>query len=338
MGLASLYNVPGTPSELDDWAFAHMASHRDIIKAIAQRTGQQLTEYSLDPVPVSNMSTWLYHHQVMHNEMNAAFGLSGFNLTNININDDDSLAGFILANAIEHAQIFELLAQNPTLTSNATFRDSADGSIFNTQASFTLSFGPASTDRYLVAAWGYTTAGSNPPAGVLDDPFIGGVRASILAQAASFWSPAAPANNINIGAMVCAAYVPSGTTGTVTANIGSGGNNQEIGFAACSVYSMAGLSSTNPTQVANSTASAPNAIMDVAAQKAVIGVAMSAFMPGSPGSSWTGLSEDVARTLGGGGSFSRFSSAHFNTTESITLDMECQFSPSAEAAGCFVAF
>lgn len=108
--LASLFNVPGTEEENSVWSFAHMASHRDIIRVIYETGGVALAEYSLDPIPVTDMGTWLYQHQQMHNDMNLVLGIrSGLNLTNLEWQDDNARASFVLSNAVEHRMVCNLL-------------------------------------------------------------------------------------------------------------------------------------------------------------------------------------------------------------------------------------
>ena len=43
--VASLYNVPSTQDELNDWSFAHAANHRDINRIIYQRLKLELPEF-----------------------------------------------------------------------------------------------------------------------------------------------------------------------------------------------------------------------------------------------------------------------------------------------------
>lgn len=108
-GVAALYNVPSTQAELDDWAFAHAAHHRDINRRIYQLRGQQLPEFILDPFDTNDSGTWLYQHQAMHTNQDALLGISGYDLLDIDFRDKNEFAGWIFLNADEHVQAANIL-------------------------------------------------------------------------------------------------------------------------------------------------------------------------------------------------------------------------------------
>lgn len=107
--IANLYNVPSTQNELDNWAFAHMAHHRDINRRIFELTQVRLPEYVLDPVNPRDPYVWLYQHQQLHNEMDALLGISGNDLLDVDFSDRDELAGWIWLNSSEHFQASNIL-------------------------------------------------------------------------------------------------------------------------------------------------------------------------------------------------------------------------------------
>ena len=109
MSIAALFNVPRNRQEIDQWAFAHIANHRDIIRVIYQVLGEALPEYALDPIDVSDTGTWERLHQVMHQQMNFLLGLEGFDLLGIDWEDENKLAAWIQINAVEHRQASDLL-------------------------------------------------------------------------------------------------------------------------------------------------------------------------------------------------------------------------------------
>lgn len=104
MALAALYNIPATEPEFMSWAFAHAAHHRDIIRAIYQNTGVSLQEFVLDPFDPKNPQTWLYQHQIMHKDMDAVLGISGYDLLDVDFQNRDNFAGWVWLNADEHRQ------------------------------------------------------------------------------------------------------------------------------------------------------------------------------------------------------------------------------------------
>lgn len=109
MGIAGLYNVPGSPEELAQWSFINMAHHRDIILAIFNRSGIQLPEYPLDPIDIKDPGTWMYNHQAMHNDMDRILGIAGFDLVDANWQDRGELAGWIFLHSQEHYQAATIL-------------------------------------------------------------------------------------------------------------------------------------------------------------------------------------------------------------------------------------
>lgn len=112
MSLAALFNVPGTPDQLDAWAFAHMAHHRDILRVIYEQTGVALPEYALDPIASAtkpDASDWERLHQTMHAQMNTLLGIAGNNLLGVDWRNENRLAAWIQLNASEHRQAGNLL-------------------------------------------------------------------------------------------------------------------------------------------------------------------------------------------------------------------------------------
>lgn len=107
--IASLYNVPSNRPELDSWAFAHMAHHRDINRLIYQLTGTSLPEYILDPLNPRDGGVWLDQHQKMHENMDAILGIAGYDLLDVDFEDSAQVAGWILLNASEHQQASDIL-------------------------------------------------------------------------------------------------------------------------------------------------------------------------------------------------------------------------------------
>ncbi len=108
-GLANLYNVPGTNEERAQWAFTHMAHHRDINRTIYELIKVALPEYILDPVNPDNSGEWEYQHQLMHDAQNALLGITGQDLTGIDWKDQRLLTAWIYLNSSEHYQAANIL-------------------------------------------------------------------------------------------------------------------------------------------------------------------------------------------------------------------------------------
>ena len=103
--------MPSTQEELNTWAFAHAAHHRDINRVIFQLSGISLATYVLDPLDPDNAEAWLYQHQVMHQAQDVLLSIEGYDLLDVELKDPNQLAGWIFLNADEHykaAQILEI--------------------------------------------------------------------------------------------------------------------------------------------------------------------------------------------------------------------------------------
>lgn len=108
-GIASLYNVPSTDTERAQWAFAHMAHHRDINRRIYELTQVALPEFILDPINPADTGAWEYQHQSMHNTQNELLGIAGFDLSELDWSKRNELAGWVYLNALEHRQAADIL-------------------------------------------------------------------------------------------------------------------------------------------------------------------------------------------------------------------------------------
>ena len=115
MSLAQISAIPQNEADLNSWSLSHASHHDDVIQAInrmqiaASTTRTQFTTYVLDPLDPKDSNTWLYSHQIMHNEMNQALGLSGFDLNSLDWNVEGSVADWIAKNADEHMRVGAIL-------------------------------------------------------------------------------------------------------------------------------------------------------------------------------------------------------------------------------------
>jgi hypothetical protein len=108
-GIASLANVPVSDQERSDWAFAHMAHHRDINAQIYDLVKIALPEYILDPIDANDIGTWEYQHQLMHDAQNELLGVQGQDLTGVDWKNQNVLAGWVFLNFSEHYQASQIL-------------------------------------------------------------------------------------------------------------------------------------------------------------------------------------------------------------------------------------
>lgn len=112
MSVAALFNVPTTDEQIQQWAFAHMAHHRDIIRVIYQDFSIALPEYALDPITPNQAGeeyNWERLHQTMHSQMDAILGIAPYNLLGLDWSNENKLAAWIQLNASEHRQAGDIL-------------------------------------------------------------------------------------------------------------------------------------------------------------------------------------------------------------------------------------
>jgi hypothetical protein len=109
VSIAALYNIPASPEQLAQWSFVNAAAHADIVRLIFQITGQQLDSFVLDPFDPSAMETWAYQHQIMHQQMDAVLGISGYDLLDVDFTNQGILAGWVQSHASEHVQAANIL-------------------------------------------------------------------------------------------------------------------------------------------------------------------------------------------------------------------------------------
>lgn len=110
--IASLYNVPTTLAEQSTWSFLHRSHHEDINRAVFEQLGIQLPEYILDPFfpeDPDGFQVWLDQHQNLHQVMDAALGIAGFDLSDVEWKDVNVRTGWIFLNAQEHIQAADIL-------------------------------------------------------------------------------------------------------------------------------------------------------------------------------------------------------------------------------------
>ena len=112
MSVANLFNVPGDEKALLQFSFANMAEHHKIAQALFDDRGVRVDVFILDPLPINDPGVWLYQHQQAHNDQNSALGISGTDLTTVDLKDQGQFAAFIILHAIEHRTASSILRLN----------------------------------------------------------------------------------------------------------------------------------------------------------------------------------------------------------------------------------
>ena len=104
MSLPALYKFPEDQGDWAGWSFNHAANHYDWLLS-PMLTGKKLDQFMLDPMNPDDIGMWLYHHQTMHDQINAALGTKGLDLLLLDWEDSDQLRNWLNTNAAEHIRI-----------------------------------------------------------------------------------------------------------------------------------------------------------------------------------------------------------------------------------------
>lgn len=104
MSVLNVFNIPGTPEELTEWSFLHMALHRSEILAVLRQKNVILTEFVLDPIDLTPNSAWFQQHQQMHDAVDQQVGVAQFNLIDVDWQDEAQRLGWFQSHAQLHKQ------------------------------------------------------------------------------------------------------------------------------------------------------------------------------------------------------------------------------------------
>jgi hypothetical protein len=99
VSVLNIFNIPGDDAELAGWSPLHMIWHRNMNRAAFQKFNILLPEYILDPADFSTRSEFLQAHQTMHNNLDALLGVSSYNLTDVDMEDENQRTGWFRAHA-----------------------------------------------------------------------------------------------------------------------------------------------------------------------------------------------------------------------------------------------
>ena len=115
MTLVGIVSVGTTPEQQTAYSFQHARDHDDIDAALLL-IGQPQPALPLDPMPpLDQAQFWLITHQMKHNAMNAAFGLSGDDLTKYDLSKQEEFGAFAGINFSEHSSVYQALSARNVL-------------------------------------------------------------------------------------------------------------------------------------------------------------------------------------------------------------------------------
>ncbi len=109
MALDDLSFAPKNADEFQAFGFSNIASHRDINRVIQQTLNITVQEYPIYPVSLDNPAQWAWQHQQMHNQAWAALGGFGYNLLNVNWEDQSASEMWTALHSDEHSRLESLL-------------------------------------------------------------------------------------------------------------------------------------------------------------------------------------------------------------------------------------
>lgn len=107
MGLANLFNP-----EIEGWTnfwFCNWIDHQEIQQAIQKKTGANEQVFVITPWADVDANGILQRHQQYHNNMNAALGIDGQDLSTLDFKDPRAVADWAYAHYQEHAQAHQAL-------------------------------------------------------------------------------------------------------------------------------------------------------------------------------------------------------------------------------------
>lgn len=104
MSVLDVFNIPGTPAELAQWSFLHMALHRSENQAVFRQKNVTLTEFVLDPIDTAPNSAWFQQHQQMHDAVDQQVNVAQFNLIDVDWQDEGQRIGWFQSHAQLHKQ------------------------------------------------------------------------------------------------------------------------------------------------------------------------------------------------------------------------------------------
>lgn len=104
MTVLSLMNPPTTPQDIASWSFANQDHHNRVTTNAQTLTGALITVRQIDPIAFFDLQDWLGRHQQWHNDINAALGLAGFDLSDLDFKNQKQLEAWTRLHVQEHVQ------------------------------------------------------------------------------------------------------------------------------------------------------------------------------------------------------------------------------------------
>lgn len=105
MPILSLFAVPQNEGDLQRLAFCNYDHHIQVSNWIKANRDLSIEHYVLYPFPpLDNLGAWVINHQAWHTQIDAALGISGYNLLDVDWQNRDALQAFSFLHGQEHRQ------------------------------------------------------------------------------------------------------------------------------------------------------------------------------------------------------------------------------------------
>lgn len=101
MGLPTVLYPPPDERGFDTWFFDNHAQHVSINQAAAKQN-LQIGSYLIYPATLASITDFLEQHQRWHNDMNAALGIAGNDLSQVDFNNDKEKDAWMFLHYQEH--------------------------------------------------------------------------------------------------------------------------------------------------------------------------------------------------------------------------------------------
>ena len=101
--------MPHDARAWQQFSWNNKQSHDAIRQAIFAQGNIRLNDYVLEPIAPDDLAGWLERHAQTHIEMNAALGVQGQDLQDVDLKDERQLVAWVFLHWQEHNTIVQAL-------------------------------------------------------------------------------------------------------------------------------------------------------------------------------------------------------------------------------------
>ena len=111
--LAATLNSPKSEVEWEQWSLANADAVAQIRQAILAQKGVTLPAYAIQPIPFNDIDSWLNNIQQGQNDFTAVLRQPAFDLTGVDLKDDNQRDAWIWLNYKAMSAACEALGIGP---------------------------------------------------------------------------------------------------------------------------------------------------------------------------------------------------------------------------------